>query len=571
MTFTATARWRPQRAITSLSVCIKVPSIPLITRHTGAGEFPTVGVISYTIQLTDDSGKNWARLMLSWAGEGWIIRSESSATTSPPGDRVEVAAGHSYNAHISVYSMQQSNCTEWEIGFDDFDNTILHAKLGSLWNCTFTYDAQRTDSPFDLPPNFAGSFQNIHIMEGHMRIPEGSPTPSITVNDASLGGLGQDIALVSRDSCYNDQVNFIHGTIGLPSIAAASWADNRLDVFAVASPGNCMHKYWGDTNRDWSKPWDWANTYAFSAPVAVAKAAERLDVVYLGDNSQILHLGWNPGWSTADLGGKFLGVPALVTMNPTRVDVFGVDQTTGSLLHKKRDGTTWDTSWEVVPVVGAPAHWRSSPAVCSWGPNRMDVAIIGDKDAMYYNWWSWTGSPFSGWSIMGLFSLGGQFASPPSIVSCGPGRIDFFGVGRNKHVLHKSWNEKTWTPSIDSWEDLGGPVSSCVQAVSVKAGEIHLFALGANHTLCHRIYPTGTSWVEVSNWRLNSAPRVTQLGKLEYINVFALGPRNEVMIKSMGKSLPMWTPGGSDWAVIGENAPSVDNTYPRKVYPWLSV
>jgi hypothetical protein len=100
-----------------------------------------------------------------------------------------------------------------------------------------------------------------------------------------------------------------------------------------------MQKYWATFNTDWNKSWDWPKTERVtSAPVAVAKDADKLDVVFLEREGEMNHLGWNPGWTNTWLGGKFLGVPALVALDSAVVEVFGVDQATNGLLYKIREG-----------------------------------------------------------------------------------------------------------------------------------------------------------------------------------------------------------------------------------------
>jgi hypothetical protein len=143
-----------------------------------------------------------------------------------------------------------------------------------------------------------------------------------------------------------------------------------------------------------------------------------------------------------------------------------------------------------------PLKFRSSPAVCvcPGRPGRIDLAIIGDNDAMYHKFWGPSGGSYQPLWTPSFEDLGAQFVSPPSIASWGPGRVDIFGIGMNKTVLHKHWNGSKWTPDGQNWEDLGGNMNSCVQAVSVKSGRIDLFVLGNENTLRHKVYPTWDFW-----------------------------------------------------------------------------
>ena len=45
-----------------------------------------------------------------------------------------------------------------------------------------------------------------------------------------------------------------------------------------------------------------------------------------------------------------------------------------------------------------------APRVCSWGPNRLDVFVVGTDSALYHKWWD--GSAW-GPSLTGYERLGG--------------------------------------------------------------------------------------------------------------------------------------------------------------------
>ena len=62
----------------------------------------------------------------------------------------------------------------------------------------------------------------------------------------------------------------------------------------------------------------------------------------------------------------------------------------------------------------------------AWGPNRLDVFVIGTDSALYHKWWN--GSAW-GPSLTGYENMGGVIVGHPEVVSWGPNRLDVFVVG----------------------------------------------------------------------------------------------------------------------------------------------
>ena len=169
------------------------------------------------------------------------------------------------------------------------------------------------------------------------------------------------------------------GTSIASAPAAASWAPDRLDVFAAGSGGSLSHKWW---------------------------------------NGQ----SWSVGWeSLGQPSGGFTGGPAAVSWGPGRVDVFARG-TDGSLRHRWWNGSGWD-AWEDLG-----GNLASAPAVTSWGTNRIDVFARATSGALQHKWWNGTG--WSGWE-----SLGGIVLGDPAAVAWAPNRVDVFVRGTRQRAL----------------------------------------------------------------------------------------------------------------------------------------
>ena len=118
------------------------------------------------------------------------------------------------------------------------------------------------------------------------------------------------------------------------------------------------------------------------------------------------------------------------------------EPTTG-VYHKWWDGTAW-TGYEALGGI-----CMSPPRVATWGPNRLDVFVLGTDRALYHKWWDGTA-----WN--GFEYLGGICMSPPEVVAWGPDRLDVFVLGTDNAVYHKWWDGSAW----NDFEYLGGICAS---------------------------------------------------------------------------------------------------------------
>jgi hypothetical protein len=93
----------------------------------------------------------------------------------------------------------------------------------------------------------------------------------------------------------------------------------------------------------------------------------------------------------------------------------------------------------------------------AWGPNRLDVFVLGTDRALYHKWWN--GSAW-GPSLTGYEYQGGVCTSPPRAVAWGPNRLDVFVRGTDRALYHKWWNGSAWGPSLTGYEYQGGVITN---------------------------------------------------------------------------------------------------------------
>ena len=129
----------------------------------------------------------------------------------------------------------------------------------------------------------------------------------------------------------------------------------------------------------------------------------------------------------------------------------------------------------------------SAPAVCSWGPNRLDVFARGEDFALWHKYspdlqnWVW-----SDWE-----PLGGVLNSPPAAVSWGEGRIDVFVRGTDRALWHKWFTDNEWS----DWESLGGVLNFGPAVASWGPGRLDVFARGTDNTIFQRTF-AANNWLD---------------------------------------------------------------------------
>ena len=147
--------------------------------------------------------------------------------------------------------------------------------------------------------------------------------------------------------------------------------------------------------------------------------------------------------------------------------------------------------------------FSSDPAVVMWDEKRIDVFGVGFNKDMLHRAME-NGAWIGDWE-----SLGGLFDSPPAVVSWAPNRLDIFGLGIDDKMYHKSW-DNGWSPSLKDWEPLGCPsyptaaggrlvltFNSAPVAVSGGVNNLHVFAIETDGHIWRKMWNGGPEW---SDW-----------------------------------------------------------------------
>ncbi len=344
-----------------------------------------------------------------------------------------------------------SRSTQWSIGYPP---------VPQRWNPASLYDApDRTHgwAPrwLDMSGTWASSptyATNVFLLYNRMLIFNGLPAEVLATGTTPVWSGWEPLG----------------GTL-TSGVHAASWGENRLDVFARGTDNQLWHKSWGGSA--WSG-WVPLGGVLTSAPSAVAWGPNRLDVFARGTDNQLWHTWWGgsawSGWEP--LGGILGSAPDAASWNSNRLDVFARG-TDNQLWHKWWDGSAW-SGWE--PLGGGIT---SDPSAVSWGVNRIDVFARGTDNQLWNKWWG--GSTWSGWE-----PLGGALASGPDAASWQGGRLDVFVQGTDGQMYTNWFYAGGWS----GWQPLGGILTANPGAVSWGPARIDVFARGTDNQLWHKYF-----------------------------------------------------------------------------------
>ncbi|WP_308700737.1 M43 family zinc metalloprotease [Pseudoduganella rivuli] len=211
----------------------------------------------------------------------------------------------------------------------------------------------------------------------------------------------------------------------------------------------------------------------------------------------------------------------VVAWGPNRIDVFvlGTDR---ALYHKWWNGSAWGPSVTGYENMGGVC--TSVPQAVAWGPNRLDVFVTGVDSALYHKWWN--GAAW-GPSVTGYENMGGICLGDPRVVSWGPNRLDVFVLGANRALYHKWWNGSAWGPSLTGYENMGGICIGQPEIVSWGPNRLDIFVIGADRALYHKWW-NGSAWgPSVTGYErlggiCTSAPRAVAWGP-NRLDVFVTG------------------------------------------------
>src|SRR3989441_4547833 len=218
-------------------------------------------------------------------------------------------------------------------------------------------------------------------------------------------------------------------------------------------------------------------------PVAVSRGPSQITLFARGATGELLYREWESGsWSelhslglpVAHIEGSGLAVPAdwqvaACSGDPTRIDVFARSPD-GDLLHM----TASEGAWGAFECLGAPATTSGGiavplglvvpPAVCSAGPDRIDIFAVGQTGELLHTWWD--GKSWSGFDSLGVpvMQFGGTQRSVPlsgplAACRCGADGMGVFVRGSGGDLMMKWWDGTRWSGVVSlGWAGMPGEI-----------------------------------------------------------------------------------------------------------------
>jgi hypothetical protein len=209
-------------------------------------------------------------------------------------------------------------------------------------------------------------------------------------------------------------------------------------------------------------------------------------------------------WKVETISIKVKGAPTVSSWKEGRLDVF-VRGTDDHLYHRVYEYDGWQgAKWEDL----SDGHKiEQSPGAVSWGPDRIDLFAVWDKQVHHRAYQS---GKWSAWSE----NLEGATNDAPAAASWKMERVDVLVHTTDNHLSRRYWEKgKTFEKGSGwkGWENVGGQgktLKSALAAVSTGQNRIDCFAHGSSDRLFHAWYQDGKQeeWAEIDSLAIKDAP-----------------------------------------------------------------
>jgi hypothetical protein len=263
---------------------------------------------------------------------------------------------------------------------------------------------------------------------------DGSIATKQTHNVTANGGAGvwNDWVMLDRHKFKGDP-------------AACAWGQGRIDLFAPSgssvSTTWCDGGAWADDHRpcgNYLNVPSMDGSEGISSIAAASPAANRVELYGVRNGGMLFRYydnGWNP-WS--DMGaptGKTL------TSAPAAASQYGWM----NAVVRASDNAVWQLEWRD----GAWQPWRSiggvvnsAPALASPFPGRLESYAVGTDGQMWMNIFG--DGQWAGWVPIGA-PPAGLYPTRPAALSA-TGYMDVYAFGKDNLLWHRQWSSNHWNP-----------------------------------------------------------------------------------------------------------------------------
>jgi hypothetical protein len=236
---------------------------------------------------------------------------------------------------------------------------------------------------------------------------------------------------------------------------------------------------------------------------------------------------------TSAVSGRFAGLPegAAPVSGQQRFRISYVGGTGNDITLTRLAGL--QSTWWLAPAVDHGGGMIGSPSVSSWGPDRLDVWIVGGDDAL---WHRWQEDGQARWE-----RLGGILTSSPAAISPAPGEVDVFARGADDALWVRSYRGGGWGP----WRWLGGRITTAPAVTSTEPGTIEVVARGGDNAIWTRRSVNGVwqPWTSLGG-ATTDTPAITDWGPGE-LQITIRGGDGALWLRQMSGGV--WAP----WRSLG--------------------
>ena len=212
-------------------------------------------------------------------------------------------------------------------------------------------------------------------------------------------------------------------------------------------------------------------------------------------------------------GHRIVGLPSVASWGPGRLD-FVVTGDDGIVYHRYYDkgGFGPPEKWEAYPALPDGHRVVGPPSIVSWGPDRLDFVVTGDDGIVYHRYYDLAMNPDTGygppdgWEAYAALPGGHRVVGSPSIVSWGPGRLDFLVTGDDGIVYHRYHDMGNYGPP----ERMGGLPGPAGRPSRRGAAEDGLLGAEADW-ISWLPAMTGSSITAITTWADMARPRSGRL------------------------------------------------------------
>ncbi len=213
-----------------------------------------------------------------------------------------------------------------------------------------------------------------------------------------------------------------------------SWGPNRLDIFASTETGGLKHTYWDNGWGGWEELRGQNGLRDFRNVKVVSWAPGRLDIFVALEDYSLDHLWYENGWGNWEsLGGGIENDFVVVCKEPGKIDIFvsGLDF---KLYRKFWNGQMW-SNWLPLNVDLKPA---TTLMAISRGRGKIDLFYTQPSSSIALFQWDSNGESIN------YVELGGFTYAGLTAASWGPNRLDVIVLGGDEQFYHMPWDGYNW-------------------------------------------------------------------------------------------------------------------------------